>query len=515
MTPSAESSPIPETEINGGIEAANTLAFDASHFLPDLEAARLLPRRIAARYQVAPLSLDEKTIRVGMCNTMDLEALDYIEMVTRRTVVPVEVTSDQFRELIQRIYGSSTAGPEELSSTVAEVISLAKDSTDGSELPIIRLVDQILAEAVRSSATDIHIQPEEDETVIRARVDGMLRILTLLPRKVHTSLTTRVKVMADLDISERRMPQDGEIQLVLGDRKIDLRVSTVPTIFGENIVLRILDHSRVMLGLEDLGYRPDDKAELEGLLQRPNGIILVTGPTGSGKSTTLYAAMRSIDSASLNIMTLEDPVEYQLKGIRQSQISEKAGFTFASGLRAFMRQDPDVILVGEMRDQETAEIALRAALTGHLVLSTLHTTSAVGSIARLRDMGMKDFLLAGTLAGILAQRLVRKICKECGEEFEAGMPEKKFLGIPEDRQVTLRRAKGCKSCRDSGYRGRFAVYELLKITPNLAHALAHGIPQTELETMALKEGLIPLRQMGVTRVLEGWTTIEELARAVV
>ncbi|MBU1949912.1 MAG: GspE/PulE family protein [Candidatus Eisenbacteria bacterium] len=346
MTPSAESSPIPETEINGGIEAANTLAFDASHFLPDLEAARLLPRRIAARYQVAPLSLDEKTIRVGMCNTMDLEALDYIEMVTRRTVVPVEVTSDQFRELIQRIYGSSTAGPEELSSTVAEVISLAKDSTDGSELPIIRLVDQILAEAVRSSATDIHIQPEEDETVIRARVDGMLRILTLLPRKVHTSLTTRVKVMADLDISERRMPQDGEIQLVLGDRKIDLRVSTVPTIFGENIVLRILDHSRVMLGLEDLGYRPDDKAELEGLLQRPNGIILVTGPTGSGKSTTLYAAMRSIDSASLNIMTLEDPVEYQLKGIRQSQISEKAGFTFASGLRAFMRQDPDVILVG-------------------------------------------------------------------------------------------------------------------------------------------------------------------------
>jgi type IV pilus assembly protein PilB len=487
---------------------------DLAHFLPDPEAARALPRSVAVRYLVAPLGLEGEDIRVAMTDPGNLEALDYIEMVTGRHPVGVQVPEDQIRELIQRIYGASAAGPGELQSIVAEASRLAQENPEATELPVVRLVDQLLAEAVHVGATDIHLNPEERETVIRFRIDGLLRSVTRLPAIIHSPLVTRIKVMAGLDISERRLPQDGEIQLSLGQRRLDLRVSTIPTVFGENVVLRLLDHSRVLLGLADLGFLPEDVQRLDRLFHRPNGIILVTGPTGSGKTTTLYAALRTLDSEKLNIMTLEDPVEYQIPGIRQSQISEKAGFTFAAGLRSLMRQDPDVILVGEMRDQETAEIALRAALTGHLVFSTLHTTSAVGTIARLRDMGIKDYLLSATLVGILAQRLVRRVCASCHEMREALPGEKEFLGLDPDAEVRIPEAKGCANCHQTGYKGRFAIYELLEVSPTIARAISHRASQQELEELARREGLVSMKEMGGRRVLEGWTTIQEMARVV-
>ena len=490
------------------------VGFDAERFLPDTEAAQLIPRSVAARYLVAPLSLEGNTLRVAMKDPRNLETIDYIEMITKMHPVGVAVPEDQLRDLIQRIYGSSMAGPDVLEATVAEAIRLSKETAEGTELPIVRLVDQILAEGVRTGATDIHIQPEETETVVRFRLDGILGTMTRLPRQVHVPIATRVKILSDLDISERRIPQDGEMQLHLGEKKIDFRVSTLPTVFGENVVMRLLDHSKVRYGLADLGYARGDRDKLELLLKRPNGILLVTGPTGSGKSTTLYAALRMLDSEALNIMTLEDPVEYQLEGIRQSQIAEKAGFTFASGLRALMRQDPDVILVGEMRDQETTEIALRASLTGHLVLSTLHTTSAIGAVSRLRDMGIQDFLLSATLAGLVAQRLVRRVCAECSEPVEASASEKRYLGIDPEQKVLLRRGKGCKACGGTGYKGRFALYELIEMTPELREAISRGASEAEILRTALAGGLVPMRTQGIDRVLEGWTTNEELTRVV-
>jgi type IV pilus assembly protein PilB len=488
-------------------------AFDPAHFVPDPEVARLLPRSVAVRFLVAPLAREGDVLRVALRDPTDLETLDYVAMVTGLEPQGVAVPIEELRELIQRIYGSTADGDsQELETTVNEATRLVRDLAEGSELPIVRLVDQILGEAARTGATDIHIQPEESETIVRTRVDGILRVLTRLPRKIHVPLTTRVKVMADLDISERRLPQDGEIQLTLGERRIDLRVSTVTTVWGENTVLRLLDHSRVLLGLGDLGYAKEDRERFEQLVQRPNGIILVTGPTGSGKSTTLYAALRCLDTERTNIMTLEDPVEYQLPGIRQCQIAEKAGFTFATGLRAFLRQDPDVILVGEMRDLETTRIAMRAALTGHLVLSTMHTTSAVGTISRLREMGIEDYLLAGTLIGILAQRLCRRLCPDCSRETEAGAAQKEALGIAEDTPLQLRRGVGCDACRNTGYRGRFAVYELLEVTPTITRALGEGVSQDELARLAENEGFLSLRYQGARRVQEGWTTLEELDR---
>lgn len=488
---------------------------DLKRWLPDPEAVRLLPRAIAARYYLAPLTVEGETLRVAMRDPNDLEALDYLEMISRRKVVALPATEEQVRELIQRCYGGGGAsGAGELEATVAEAIRLSQEKIDGTELPIVRLVDQILGEAVRSRATDIHLQPEEDGLIVRFRVDGVLRVNSRLPREVQSPIVTRTKILANLDISERRVPQDGKIELEVGAKKVDLRVSTLPTVYGENVVIRVLDHGRIGLGFEDLGFAPEDIERITRLTQRPNGILLVTGPTGSGKTTTLYSAIRMLDRERLNIMTLEDPVEYRLPGIRQSQIAEKAGYTFAGGLRSLLRQDPDVILLGEMRDSETAEIAVRAALTGHLVLSTLHTNGAIGSLARLRDLGIEDFLMATTLAGILAQRLVRKLCPECSRVRPANDAERHFLGVLTKTPLELREAVGCAACQGAGFKNRFAVYELLEISTALARIVGRGGSEAEVEDQSAKEGFVPLRRQAVDRIIAGWSTVEELARVV-
>ncbi|MBK8229849.1 MAG: type II/IV secretion system protein [Candidatus Eisenbacteria bacterium] len=404
----------------------NTPALDLKRVLPDPEAVKLVPRAAAVRYTVAPLALEGDALRVALRDVHDIDALDYLEMLTQRRVIAVAAPEPELREFIQRVY-TGAGGGGELDTVVAEASRLAQEKSDGSELPIIRLVDLLLAEALRQRATDLHVQPEHSGLVLRFRVDGLLRLVLTLPKELQLPIATRLKVMADLDISERRLPQDGKIDLSVGERRIDLRVSTLPTVHGENIVLRLLDHARVLHGFPDLGFHAEDIERLVAMSARPHGIFLVTGPTGSGKTTTLYAALQCVDTAERNVLTLEDPVEYRLPGIRQSHIQEKTGFTFATGLRAALRQDPDVILVGEIRDLETAEIAVRAALTGHLVLSTLHTMSAPGTIARLREMGIADYLLASTLSGILAQRLVRRLC-DCATDRSATTAERAYLG---------------------------------------------------------------------------------------
>lgn len=489
-------------------------AFDPARVLPDPEAIRLVPRGVAVRYLLAPLSLEAAAIRLAMSNPSDVEALDRIETITGRRPVAVRCGEDQVRELIQRLYGSAADGGA-LEATVQEASRLGRENADGTEMPVVRLLDQILAEAVRAGATDLHIQPEETEVVVRIRVDGMMRQAHRLPAEVHLPLVTRLKVMSNLDISERRVPQDGHFELSGGDRRIDLRVSSFPTIHGENLVLRILDQSRVRYGFEDLGFHPEDVERLRTILARPNGIVLVTGPTGSGKTTTLYAALQQLDAGARNVMTLEDPVEYRLSGIRQAQILEKAGFTFATGLRALLRQDPDVLLLGEIRDAETAAIAARAALTGHLVLSTLHTNSAAGAISRLRDLGLEDYLLGSTLAAVLAQRLARRNCPACTVPQAATAAERRFLGLADDSPLTLQRGAGCPSCAQSGYAGRFAIYEFLGIDPELRRLIGQGADEETILQTAGRDRFVPMREQGVARLRAGWTTVEELARVVI
>jgi type IV pilus assembly protein PilB len=488
--------------------------FDPARLLPDPEAIRLIPRGVAVRYLLAPLALEATVVHLAMQNPSDLEALDMVAAITGRQPVVTACSEDQVRELIQRLYGSTSTGGA-LEATVEETARLSREKSDGTEMPVVRLVDQILAEAVRSGATDFHAQPEEGELVVRFRIDGMLRTAFKLPSEVHLPLVTRIKVLANLDISERRLPQDGSIELTVGDRRIDLRVSCFPTIHGENLVLRILDHSRVRLGFEELGFQAGDVERLRQIIMRPNGIVLVTGPTGSGKTTTLYAALKQLDSQTRNVMTLEDPVEYRLAGIRQAQILEKAGFTFAVGLRALLRQDPDVLLVGEIRDGETAGIAARAALTGHLVLSTLHTMSAVGAISRLRELGLEDYLLASTISGILGQRLVRRICPGCTKAVEATPAERRYLDLPHAESLILQRGEGCASCGRTGYAGRLAVYELLEVSPTLRRLIGEGAGEPALLDAAIRDGFVSMRSQGIQRLREGRTTVEELARVVV
>ncbi|MCB9466320.1 MAG: type II/IV secretion system protein [Candidatus Eisenbacteria bacterium] len=483
----------------------------ADPFLPDPEATALIPYQLAARFLIMPLAVEGPSIRVAMKDPKDFQALDYIELVSKKRPIPVGMPEARLRELIHRVYGSQ-AGAGQLEAVAAEATKISNQGADGSELPIVQLVDQILFEAVRVRATDIHLQPEETELLIRLRIDGVLTIISRLPAPLRQPVSTRVKVLAGLDISERRVPQDGKFELAVGEKRIDLRVSTTPTIYGENVVLRVLDRNTVDVGFSELGFADEDQERISTLVRRPHGIFLVTGPTGSGKTTSLYSALRLFDKERLNIMTLEDPVEYRMAGVRQSQISEKAGFGFAKGLRALMRQDPDVILVGEIRDQETAEIAMRASLTGHMVLSTLHTNTALETLARLRDMGVPAFLISTTINGVMAQRLMRRICRYCIATRPATTAEKACLDVPAGEPLTLHFGSGCSECQSQGYRGRFAVFEILEVTDDVRRAIVQGKAVRDIEAELVATGYETLRRNAVRRVIEGWSTVEELVR---
>ena len=483
-----------------------------------------LPIQYARRHDLIPFMDPETGDILVAVSRLDEEVLENVSNFLTAPVKPVLVTRKAISEAINLTYERSSESAETVIENLENGgfaiypgnLEEPQDLLDASgEAPIINFVNSILYEAVRDRASDIHVEPFEDDLSIRYRVDGVLHNVHTLPKHLHSPIVSRIKVMADLDIAEKRLPQDGRIRIKIAGKDIDIRVSTVPTSFGEREVLRLLDRSQVLRGLEEIGMASDHLGGMERLANQSHGITLVTGPTGSGKTTTLYAALTRINSADKNIITIEDPVEYQLKGISQIQVNPKIDLTCANGLRSILRQDPNVIMVGEIRDFETAEIAIQASLTGHLVFSTLHTNDAAGAVTRLIDMGIEPFLVVSSLTAILAQRLVRRICPHCKVTYSALEEELAELGIepgqmPEDG---LWKGEGCQRCIGTGYLGRTGIYELLRVTNNIKAEVLRNPDSGSIKSVAIEEGMRTLRQDGARKVLEGITTIEEVLRA--
>jgi len=500
-------------------ESAGVASVDVSEYQIDPTALKLVPEAIARKHQVLPLYRIDNALTVAMDDPWDAVAVDALRACTQLPIInPLIGTPNAIRKAIDHHYGmkvveeASQQLPAGVGGEQADVGPGAATpvAEAANEVSIIKLVDALLSEAVEVRASDIHLEPEGEHTRVRFRIDGVLQEIKLLPIGLHEALASRIKIMAKLDITEHRLPQDGHIALPPEGLAGDLRISTYPTVHGENIVIRILDQAAIALKLTDLGCSPQTLTTLQDLIQRPHGMILVTGPTGSGKTTTLYAALSQINSMAKNIMTIEDPVEYQVPLIRQTQINPKAGVTFATGLRSLLRQDPDVIMVGEVRDQETAEIAIHAALTGHLVLSTLHTNDAPGAVARLLDMKIEPCLVASTLLGVIAQRLVRRICPKCQEGRR--LPADVRAKYPE--LTVAYRGRGCRSCRMTGYAGRVGVFELLLVEEAVRTKVASRCSSDVLKAQAIKGGMRTMRADGLLKVQQGLTTLEELDRVV-
>ena len=484
---------------------------DLSTYVLEPEIVRLVPERVARQYQVVSLFKIGNTLTVAMADPLDVVARDEVRLTTGLDVDVVVATGSQIREAIERyspVAGNLDSLVREQALKQAAAAVAARPEEDG---PIIRFVNALVEQAVREGASDLHIEPEESSFRIRIRVDGQLREVTTQAKTLYASVVSRIKVMASLDISERRLPQDGRIRTTAAGREFDLRVSTFPTIHGENVVLRILDLSSPLRGLSDLGIAPEPLSLLEQMVARPNGIVLVTGPTGSGKTTTLYACIDTINTVSRNIATLEDPVEYHVTTVRQTQVDPDIGLTFARGLRALLRQDPDVILVGEIRDSDTAEIAVRSALTGHLVFSTLHTNDAVGAIPRLLDMQIAPYLLASALNGVVAQRLVRRVCEKCRRPVTPPDDLLASLGLPPGKG-TFFEAAGCRACGDTGYKGRIGIYEVFDISEEIRSLVASHAPMEELTHAARRGGMQLLAEDAARKAARGLTTLEEALR---
>src|SRR5215813_6362317 len=489
---------------------------------------QLIPGGIARRYDLLPIKRDGDNLTVAMADPVNVHAIDHVTFITGLRVLPVVAAQGAIREAIEKYYesgsGSMTEAMNSLSADLEDVevvgdedgpkvdVFELKESAD--EAPVVKLVNMVLVDAIQKGASDIHWEPYEKVFRIRFRIDGVLHEMLSPPKRLEAAITSRIKIMSNLDIAERRLPQDGRIKLRYNTREIDFRVSILPTIFGEKAVLRILDKDALQLDLTKLGFDPTALEIFEKVIRQPYGMILITGPTGSGKTTTLYSAIHTINSPEHNIMTAEDPVEYNLKGVNQVQINDSIGRTFASALRAFLRQDPDVILVGETRDLETAQISIRAALTGHLVFSTLHTNDSPSTIARLLDMGIPPFLVASSLLLVLAQRLGRKICKQCREPYDADEESLVQYGhVPTGKGKTqFYKGKGCATCNFTGMKGRVAIYEVMPIGEELRDGILKNAATAELRTMAERAGMKSLRQAGLMKVIEGTTTIEEVLR---
>ena len=493
---------------------------DLGQYTPQSEATKLIPENFARQHFLVPLSYVGKVLVVAMANPLDIITIDELRRMSKGPVEVVGATQSEVLAAMDRAYGVGVGAgwSEVVDQSLRHVMGRrgagAVAETDvAQEPPIIKLVDSLITRAIQEGATDVHVEPEERLIRNRFRVDGILRQGPDIPKELQGAVIARIKVMSSLDIAENRLPQDGRIDFQFGGRQIDIRVSTFPTIRGENLVLRILDRGKLVLGLEQLGYSPDHLTLFKRVLQSPNGIILVSGPTGSGKTTTLYSALSYLNSEERNIITIEDPVEYEIPGIRQSQINVKAGLTFATGLRHILRQDPDVIMVGEMRDEETVDVAVRSALTGHLVFSTLHTNDAAGAIPRLTDMGAAPFLLASALVMIVGQRLVRSICVGCKEEAEADPVLLRRLGLEaKDDQLKFYRGKGCDKCGMTGYRGRIGIFELLRVTPEMTPLILERADSGSLQRAARAQGMRTMLEDGIRKALRGTTTLEEVAR---
>ena len=491
------------------------------------EMAQVLPKNIAKQYQVVPVRVVKDELYLAMADPMNFYAIEEVRKAVRRKIVPVVATSNAVEHAIQILYGNEGAAKaiEEMKREAATNDNISvPDSAfvsnqlgeDGNSAPAIRLVNSIIERAITERASDIHMEPREKEFKIRMRIDGLMRDILVVPKDLQNAVISRIKIMSSLDIAERRIPQDGRFNVRIKGKAFDLRVSTLPTVYGEKIVCRLLDKSGTRVSKEAIGLTGADLEKYEKMVKCRNGVILIVGPTGSGKSTTMYTIIDELNTDTVNLVTLEDPVEYNIDGVNQVQINEKTGMTFASGIRAILRQDPDIIAVGEIRDGETAEIAMRSAITGHVVLSTIHTNDAVGTIERLEDTGVEQYLIASALRGVISQRLVRRICPNCREAYTPTEDDLEDLGVEMEPGLQFYRGKGCPDCFDTGYKGRIAVFEMLLITREIRSIINKGGTRAEIEQVLRRpdSGFIPLRQNAIRLVREGITTVSEVRRVI-
>ena len=510
----------------------------------DPAVVKVIPAETAQKYQIIPLSRAGATLTIAMTDPTNVFAMDDVRFMTGYNVEAVVASEVAVIEALERYYGSAVpvetegvrSNPLDLASQALELMPDVSDADDvevleeleeisaealerqGAETPIIRLVNVVLMSAIHRGASDIHVEPYEKDMRVRYRIDGILYSIMSPPMRFRDAMTSRIKIMAKLDISEKRLPQDGRIKIRFQDKgtpkEIDFRVSCLPTLFGEKIVMRLLDRDKLMLDMTKLGFESESLGKFESAILKPWGMALVTGPTGSGKTNTLYSAISRINTTETNIMTAEDPVEFNLMGVNQVQVRESIGLSFAASLRSFLRQDPDIILVGEIRDFETAEVAVKAALTGHLVLSTLHTNDAPSTVSRLINMGIEPFLVASSLNMVCAQRLVRRICKSCAEEHPVPVPalEKAGFSPEEAKAVVPHRGKGCEKCNETGFKGRVGLYEVMEVTEALRELILVGASSMDLRRKAIEEGMITLRGSGLRKVKEGVTTVDEVVK---
>ena len=497
-------------------------AVDLSRFEVDEKIIKLVPSDVALKHTVLPLKRDGRSLTVAMAEPGNMQIVDDLKFITRCDIVPVIAGEYTLRTAIEKYYDQTDAQlasllegmEDEDLEIVEEEEEEEADYAIADDAPVVKLINGLLTDAVRRGASDIHIEPFETELRVRYRIDGALLEVMKPPLKLKAALTSRVKIMSNLNIAERRVPQDGRIKIKVGKRVIDFRVSTLPVIFGEKIVMRILDKGNLTLDLKTFGFEPKAEKDLMTAISNPYGMVLVTGPTGSGKTTTLYSALSQVNNIDVNIMTAEDPVEYNIYGINQVLVRNEIGMTFAAALRAFLRQDPNIIMVGEIRDLETGSIAIKAALTGHLVLSTLHTNDAPSTITRMLDMGIEPFNVASAVNLIVAQRLIRRICKDCKAEHEYTSDELAALGMTDSElaEITFYKGTGCSSCGDTGYRGRAGLYEVMELTPALRRMILQGGSADELKEKAIEEGMLTLRMDGIMKLRKGITTLEEIVK---
>jgi type IV pilus assembly protein PilB len=491
------------------------------------ELAQTVPKNLAKQYQVVPVKVVKDELFLAMSDPLNFYATEEVRKAVHKKVVPLVARASAIEHAIQTLYGNEGAA-----RAIEEMKREAKESGDTytpdsafvstqiddsiNSAPTIRLVNSILERAILERASDIHIEPHEEQLQVRMRIDGVMRDILTVPKDLQNSVISRIKIMSGLDISERRIPQDGRFNVKVKDKDIDLRVSTLPTAFGEKIVARLLDKSGGKISVEAIGLTGSDLEKFRKMLHAKSGVILVVGPTGSGKSTTMYVMINELNTREVNLVTLEDPIEYNIDGVNQVQINEKSGLTFASGLRSILRQDPDIIAVGEIRDGETAEIAMRSAITGHTVLSTIHTNDAIGTIERLVDMGVEPYIISSALRGVISQRLVRRICPHCKKAYTPSDDELDDLGIKREEGMQFYRGAGCPECFNTGYRGRIAVFEMLPITRPLRILISKGASREELEDLLKKpeSGFVPIRENALRLVREGMTTGDEVLRVI-
>ena len=499
-------------------------SINLSHFEIDGAVIKLIPAEIAQKHMIVPINRTGSVLTVAMADPSNIFTIDDIKFMTGFKVEPVVAAESSIKNAINKYYDSAGLVQDimkDFDDRDVSSVTEGEDQVNVSELekatedaPVVKLVNLILTDAIKKGASDIHVEPYEKSFRVRYRIDGVMYEVMGPPMKLRAAITSRLKIMSQLDIAERRLPQDGRIKIKMGQREMDFRVSTLPTIFGEKVVLRLLDKSNLQLDMSRLGFDPNAQADFEKAILAPYGMVLVTGPTGSGKTTTLYSALHRLNTTETNIMTAEDPVEYNLPGINQVQMKAEIGLNFAAALRAFLRQDPDIIMVGEIRDYETAEIGIKAALTGHLVLSTLHTNDAPGTVSRLLNMGVEPFLVAASTNLIMAQRLCRKICSGCREELPvpAGALVDVGFSAEEAKGIKTFKGKGCMSCSETGYKGRVALYEVMLITEQVKDSILQGGSAAELRELARGNGMRTLREAGLQKIREGITTIQEVMR---